>query len=197
MNKKLLNVLAVSTVLLTTAAPLTPSVSQPSTVLAASKKQTNKTVKMAVYKYSKNHKSHAKSMARGFVGNKAQVTVKNGRVVKLTIHVDGKNSPMGKGQNVEKIVKSLKINGVKGKKAKVSKDNSSFDFVFSGKAFKNNGWTKMSVTINFGGNMTEQAWVKFGKVSGVKKVTSKKHKKSLKKTRSHKKVSKKSIRRHR
>lgn len=59
MNKKLLKVLAVSTVLLTTAAPLTPSVSQPSTVLAASKKQTNKTVKMAVYKYSKNHKSHA------------------------------------------------------------------------------------------------------------------------------------------
>ena len=55
----------------------------------------------------------------------------------------------------------------------------------------------MSVTINFGGNMTEQAWVKFGKVSGVKKVTSKKHKKSLKKTRSHKKVSKKGIRRHR
>ena len=160
-------------------------------VMAA--EQSQKTVGMTVYKYSKNHRSHAKSMAQGFVGDKVQLTVSQKHVTKMTIHVNGKNSPMGKGQNVNKIVKSLKINGVSGKKGNVSADKSSFDFVFAGKAFKNNGWVKMQVTIDFGGKMTEQAWVKYDKVSGLttsKKKTDKKQKKASKK--SVKKVSKKS-----
>lgn len=51
----------------------------------------------------------------------------------------------------------------------------------------------MQVTIDFGGKMTEQAWVKYDKVSGLttsKKKTDKKQKKASKK--SVKKVSKKS-----
>ena len=63
----------------------------------------------------------------------------------------------------------------------------SFDFVFSGKAFKNNGWVKMNVTINFGSKMTEGAWIKFGKAAGVKKTAN-----TTKKVKMHKKVSKKS-----
>ena len=37
--------------------------------------QSQKTVGMTVYKYSKNHRNHAKSMAQGFVGDKVQLTV--------------------------------------------------------------------------------------------------------------------------
>ncbi|WP_251716313.1 hypothetical protein [Lactobacillus agrestimuris] len=185
MKKNLLKFIATSSAALTLATPVAFAMTQNPQIVSAAKVETQKSVKMTVYKYSANHKSRAKSMAQGFVGTKAGVTIKNGKVTKLTLHVDGKNSPMGKGQNVDKIVKSLKINGVSGHKENISADNSSFDFVFSGKAFKNNGWAKMSVTINFGGNMTEQAWVKFGKVSGVKATKANKKKAS-------KKVSKKS-----
>lgn len=45
----------------------------------------------------------------------------------------------------------------------------------------------MNVTINFGSKMTEGAWIKFGKASGVKKSAN-----SNKKVKAHKKVSKKS-----
>lgn len=200
MNKKILKLITISSSALMLTAPLAMSSTvQPTTVQAASK-QTKKSVSMLVYKYSKNHKSRAKSMARGFVGTKATVKVKSGKVQQLIVHVDGSKTPMGKGQDVAKIVRTLKINGVKAKKTNISKDKSKFDFVFSSKAFKNNGWAKMSVTINFGGNMTEAAWVKFGKVSGLKtsskktaKKATKKTKKSTKKTSSKsKKVSKKS-----
>ena len=191
MNKKLLKLIASSSVAMTLMAPGVAFMQTNPVVMAA--EQSQKTVGMTVYKYSKNPRSHAKSMAQGFVGDKVQLTVSQKHVTKMTIHVDGKNSPMGKGQNVNKIVKSLKINGVSGKKENVSADKSSFDFVFAGKAFKNNGWVKMQVTIDFGGKMTEQAWVKYDKVSGLttsKKKTDKKQKKASKK--SVKKVSKKS-----
>lgn len=194
MNKKVLKLFAASSVALMFTAPVIPVVENAPIVSAATLKQ--KTAKMSVYKYSKNHKSHAKSMAQGFIGNKVQLTIKGKKVTKMTIHVDGNNSPMGKGQDVDKIVRSLKVNGVSGQKENVSADHSSFDFVFSGKAFKNNGWVKMNVTIDFGGKMTEQAWIKFNKVSGVS-TTQKKHKKSVKKAKSHKKVSKKSHKSHR
>lgn len=134
---------------------------------ATTVKQETRSVKMLVYKDSKNHKGRAKSIARTFIGTKAKVILKNGRVSQLVIHVNGNGNSMGKGQNVDKIVKSLTVNGVKGKKANVSADRSNFDFVFSGKAFKNNGWAKMKVTIDFGAKMTEPAWIKFGKVSKV------------------------------
>lgn len=193
MNKNFFKIIVSSSVAMTLATPAM-TLAQTSPIVMATE-QSKKTVGMTVYKYSKNHRSHAKSMAQGFVGNKVKLTIKQNHVTKMTIHVDGKNSPMGKGQNVDKIVKSLKINGVSGKKANISADNSSFDFVFPGKAFKNNGWVKMQVTIDFGGKMTEQAWVKYDKVSSLttsQKKTNKKQKKVSKKT--NKKVSKKSSR---
>lgn len=196
MNKKIINLITISSSVLMLTSPIAMTTSQPQTVQAASKsKQTTKNVKMLVYKYSKNHKSRAKSMARGFVGTKASVKIKQGKVKQLIVHVDGSKTKMGKGQDVEKIVRSLTINGVKAKKANISKDKSKFDFVFSAKAFKNNGWAKMSVTINFGGmKMTEPAWIKFGKVSGLKQTakTNKKSKKATKTSSKSKKVSKKS-----
>lgn len=193
MNKKLLKLIASSSVALTLVAPATTFFQTNPVVMAA--EQSQKTVGMTVYKYSKNHRSRAKSMAQGFVGNKVQLTVSQKHVTKMIIHVDGKNSPMGKGQNVNKIVKSLKINGINGKKENVSADNSSFDFVFAGKAFQNNGWAKMQVTIDFGGKMTEQAWVKYDKATGLtvnKKKADKKQKKASNKNS--RKVSKKSTR---
>lgn len=168
MNKKMIKLLAIGSTLITLVTPVTSTIFQPTVTQAAT--QTEKTVTMLVYKDSKGHKSKAKSMARGFVGTKAKVSIRNNHIIKLTIHVNGQNSKMGKGQDVDKIVRSLQINGANGHKANISKDHSSFDFVFPPKAFKNNGWTKMKVTINFGAKMTEQAWIKFGKVSGIQAV---------------------------
>lgn len=178
MNHKLLKILtlSLSAVSLTGAAGL--STSSYHTSIAAVQKQTKK-VSMLAYKDSPKHKSRSKSMARGFIGTSAKLEVAGGKVKKLIVHVDGKNSPMGKGQNVNKIVRALKINGVKGKKAHLSKDNSSFDFIFKPQAFKNNGWAKMSVTINFSGKMTENAWLKFGKLAGVSKHAVKKPSKKV------------------
>lgn len=191
MNKKVLKIVLASSAILMMASPVMTINSSSDTVQAA---QVNdqKTVGMKVYKYTKNHKGHTKSMATAFVGNKAKLIVNNGKVSQMVIHVDGANSSMGKGQDVSKIVKSLRINGVSGQKKNISKDHSSFDFVFSGSAFKNNGWVKMNVTINFGGAMNEQAWVKFDKVSGLKNSNKKVVK--PKKQVNHKKVSKKSNR---
>lgn len=186
MSNRMLKVLGVCSLMVASVIPATGLINNNPVVYAASK-QKQESVSMLTYKDSKNHTSRSKSMARGFIGTKAKLVIKNGRVKQMIVHVDGKNSPMGKGQNVNRIVKSLKINGFKGKKANVSKDNSSFDFVFSGKAFKNNGWVKMNVTINFGSKMTEGAWIKFGKAAGVKKTAN-----TTKKVKMHKKVSKKS-----
>lgn len=185
MNKNFIKVLATTTVaisLMGMTADL--SINQPQIVKAARASQ--KSVSMLVYKYSANHTSQQKSMARGFVGTKAHVVVKNGKITKLIVHVDGKNSPLGKGKNVESIVRNLKINGISGKKANITKNHSSFDFVFPAKAFQNGSWAKMKVTINFGGKMTEYAWIKFGKISGIKAAPTPKAK-----SVSHKKVSKK------
>ena len=102
MNKKLLKLIASSSVAMTLMAPGVAFMQTNPVVMAA--EQSQKTVGMTVYKYSKNHRSHAKSMAQGFVGDKVQLTVSQKHVTKMIIHVDGKNSPMGKGQNVNKIV---------------------------------------------------------------------------------------------
>lgn len=185
MNKRFIKILAITTASIGLTTTVYNGFSPQTNVVQAAT-TTQKTVSMLVYKDSVNHKSRQKSMARGFVGTKAKVTVKNGKVNKLVIHVDGKNSALGKGKDVEKIVSSLKVNGVSGKKENISKDHSSFDFVFSAKAFKNNAWVKMSVTIDFGGKMAESAWIKFGKVSGVKTTATVKKTKSI----TNKKVSK-------
>lgn len=147
-------------------------------VKAATKTQT---VSMQVYKYTKNHRGRQKSMAQAFVGTKAKVVLNNGRVNKLIVHVNGQNNPLAQNQDVSKIVKALKINGVKSVKENISKDHSNFDFVFSKNAFKNNGWAKLNVEINLGTTMSEQAWIKFGKV----KVSASKSK-HVKKTRTKK-----------
>lgn len=188
MNKKVIKVFAIGAALMAATSPIMSIPTNTQYVQASTLKQRNKQVSMLVYKYSKNHKSRAKSMARSFVGSKAVVTIKAGYVTKMTIHVNGANNSMGKGQDVNNIVKSLKINGVNGHKENVSTDHSNFDFVFSGRAFKNNGWAKMNVTINFGSTMHEQAWVKFGKVGGLK---SKAQQKKDIVTKHYKKVSKK------
>lgn len=135
MNKNFIKVLATTTAtisLMGMASDL--SINQPKIVKAAQASQ--KSVSMLVYKYSANHSSRQKSMARGFVGTKARVVMKKGKVTKLIVHVDGKNSPLGKGKNVESIVRNLKINGISGKKANIAKNHSSFDFVFQLKLFK-------------------------------------------------------------
>lgn len=179
MNHKLLKVLAISfsaASLMGTVVSVSPS----QTSIAAVQTQTKK-VSMLAYKDSPKHKSRSKSMARAFIGTSAKLEVAGGKVKKLIVHVDGKNSPMGKGQNVNKIVRALKINGVKGKKAHLSKDNSSFDFVFKPQAFKNNGWAKLTVTIDFSGKMSENAWLKFGKAAGVNTLHAKKPSKKVSK----------------
>lgn len=164
MRMNILKVASVGAILALTT-PVFMTESNISTVQAAT--QTTQTVSMLAYKYSKNHKSHKASISRGFIGTKAKIVLKNKKVSQVIVHVDGNGSSMGKGQNVDKIVKALSLNGVKGKKANVSKDKSSFDFIFSSKAFKNNGWVKMQVTIDFGGKMSEPAWIKFGKLKSV------------------------------
>ena len=171
MNKNFIKVLATTTAAISLMGMTADSsINQPQIVKAAQASQ--KSVSMLVYKYSANHTNRQKSMARGFVGTKA--------------HVGVKNSPLGKGKNVESIVRNLKINGISGKKANIPKNHSSFDFVFPAKAFQNGSWAKMKVTINFGGKMTEDAWIKFGKISGIKAAATLKAK-----AVSHKEVSKK------
>lgn len=186
MSNKLLKVLSACSLIATAVVPAA-NLTNDSYVVQAASKEKQVSVSMLTYKDSKNHTSRSSSMARGFIGTKAKLVIKNGQVKQMIVHVDGNNSPMGKGQNVNKIVKSLKINGVSARKANISKDNSSFDFVFSGKAFKNNGWVRMNVTINLGTDISEGAWIKFGKASGVKKTAN-----TNKKAKTHKKVSKKS-----
>jgi uncharacterized protein with FMN-binding domain len=180
--------LAAAAVILLGAASET-SLTAASPVLAVSKKASSKKVSFHVYQKG----TKKTSMAQGFIGKSATVTIKNGRVTSLKLHVDGNNSPLGKGQDVAKIVKSLTINHVKGKKVNVASDHHSFDFVFPAAAFKSGARVPLSVTIDFGGSMKEDADLKFSKLAGIKAVkqskkTSHKHKKASKK---HKKTSKK------
>lgn len=171
-------------------------------VEAASKKSLTKTVSFKVYK----HKSKKTSMAQGFIGKKAKVVIKKGKVAQLILHVDGSKNKLGQGKDVSIIVKSLKINGKTGHKANIASDGSSFDFVFPGSAFKSGKKVSLKVTIDLGMKMNETADIKFGKVSGLKsshkhpkKVSkkTKRSKKSKKSRSSHKKVSKKRSKRHR
>ncbi|CCI84881.1 surface layer protein [Lactobacillus pasteurii DSM 23907 = CRBIP 24.76] len=99
-----------------------------------------------------------------FLGKSADVTVENGKVTQVTIHVSG-NTPMSKGQDMSKMMTSMTLNGVEGKQANVAKDGSSLDFVFAGEAYKEGKGT-IKFTINLGPkSMQEAADVTLGAVA--------------------------------
>lgn len=105
------------------------------------------------------------SEAAVFLGKTAQVTVQNGKVTSITLHVDGSAFPAAKGQDMSKLLSDVTLNGVEGKQENVAKDGSSLDYVFSGDAYKAGKGT-MSFTINaMGTTMKESADVTFGEIS--------------------------------
>lgn len=107
------------------------------------------------------------SEAAMFLGKSAQVTVKDGKVTELTLHVSGATQ-MTKGQDMSKMMSSVTLNGVKGKQANVAKDGSSLDYVFTGDAYKE-GKGVIKFTLNVMGKvMNESADVTLGAVEGVK-----------------------------
>lgn len=132
------------------------------------------------------------SEAGMFLGKSAQVTVKDGKVTELTIHVSGATQ-MTKGQDMSKMMSSVTLNGVEGKQANVAKDGSSLDYVFTGDAYKE-GKGVIKFTLNVMGKvMNESADVTLGAVEGVKTpaeqpsttTTTKKSAKKVKRTLKH------------
>ncbi|CCI86904.1 SLAP domain-containing protein [Lactobacillus gigeriorum] len=132
------------------------------------------------------------SEAAMFLGKSAQVTVKDGKVTELTIHVSGATQ-MTKGQDMSKMMSSVTLNGVEGKQANVAKDGSSLDYVFTGDAYKE-GKGVIKFTLNVMGKvMNESADVTLGAVEGVKTpaeqpattTTTKKSAKKVKRTLKH------------
>lgn len=131
------------------------------------------------------------SEAAMFLGKSAQVTVKDGKVTELTLHVSGATQ-MTKGQDMSKMMSSVTLNGVEGKQANVAKDGSSLDYVFTGDAYKE-GKGVIKFTLNVMGKvMNESAEVTLGAVEGVKTpaeqpatTTTKKSAKKVKRTLKH------------
>lgn len=142
------------------AAPVvTPAVSQP--VIAAEATNSAQTISMTITKTGSN----APSEAAMFLGNKAQVTVVNGKITEVKIHIDGSNSPRTKGQNMAKMISSLTLNGVNGKQENVAQDGSSLDFVFPASAYKD-GKGSIAFGLNvMGRTMNEKADVVLGNVT--------------------------------
>lgn len=157
MNKKINKIITIISLALMTTTPVLTMINQPNAVIAAD--QMTKNVEISIYKYSKDHNDHSKSMLEAYISKSAEVAVENGKVKRLIIHVnESKNS-------YTNVIENLKINGVSGHKENIS--NNGFDFVFSNKAFKNNGWAKMNVGINMKNKPNKQAWIKFGKVNDI------------------------------
>lgn len=130
------------------------------------------------------------SEAAMFLGKSAQVTVKDGKVTELTLHVSGATQ-MTKGQDMSKMMSSVTLNGVEGKQSNVAKDGSSLDYVFTGDAYKE-GKGVIKFTLNVMGKvMNESADVTLGAVEGVKTpaeqpaTTTKKSAKKVKRTLKH------------
>lgn len=131
------------------------------------------------------------SEAAMFLGKSAQVTVKDGKVTELTLHVSGATQ-MTKGQDMSKMMSLVTLNGVEGKQANVAKDGSSLDYVFTGDAYKE-GKGVIKFTLNVMGKvMNESADVTLGAVEGVKTpaeqpatTTTKKSAKKVKRTLKH------------
>lgn len=157
MNNIIIKIITISSLALMPISPFAMMVSQPNTVIAAEQKTKN--VEISIYKYSENHSDRSKSMVETYVSKNAEVAVENGKVKQLIIHVNNsKNS-------YTDVIESLKINGISGHKENIS--NNGYDFVFSNKAFKNDGWAKMNVDSNLKNGTNEQVWIKFGKVSSI------------------------------
>lgn len=139
--RKNTKIILTSLALLASASVLAPSAvvsaaDQPATNVAAttatSQNSDLQTITMTITKTG----STTPSEAAMFLGNSAQVNVKDGKVTEVIIHVDGSKAPMTKGQDMSKMVASLTLNGVAGKQENVAKDGSSLDYVFSADAYK-------------------------------------------------------------
>lgn len=196
--KKNTKIMLVSLSLLASAAMAMPAVS-PVTVHAAdqvaattSTSAQTQNVSLAITKSGTDQPSEAAM----FLGKTAQVSLENGKVSQITIHVDGANNPMTKGQDMTKMISSMSLNGVAGKQENVAKDGSSFDFVFPADAYRA-GKGNLEVSLNvMGKTMNEKADVTLGEVQTAANTndntatsTTKKAKKAVKK--SSKKVAKK------
>lgn len=164
------NIIIASAALLATTAFLsvTPINNQP--VFAAKTATTaataDQTISMNVYKTGTTQSS----MAAKFIGSSARVSIANGKVKNVYIHVDGSSAfaqnmikPMGKGKNIGDLISSLSLNGVSGTKTNISADG--LDYVFPASAYKEGKGT-LAVVISLPGMpLNEQADVVLGKVS--------------------------------
>lgn len=164
------NIIIASAALLATTAFLsvTPTNNQP--VFAAKTATTaataDQTISMNVYKTGTTQSS----MAANFIGSSARVSIANGKVQNVYIHVDGSSAfaqnmikPMGKGKNIGDLISSLSLNGVSGTKTNISADG--LDYVFPASAYKEGKGT-LTVVISLPGMpLNEQADVVLGKVS--------------------------------
>lgn len=164
------NIIIASAALLATTAFLsvTPTNNQP--VFAAETATTaataDQTISMNVYKTGTTQSS----MAANFIGSSAKVSIANGKVQNVYIHVDGSSAfaqnmikTMGKGKNIGDLISSLSLNGVSGTKTNISADG--LDYVFPASAYKEGKGT-LNVVISLPGMpLNEQADVVLGKVS--------------------------------
>lgn len=164
------NIIIASAALLATTAFLsvTPINNQP--VFAAKTATTaataDQTISMNVYKTGTTQSS----MAANFIGSSARVSIANGKVQNVYIHVDGSSAfaqnmikTMGKGKNIGDLISSLSLNGVSGTKTNISADG--LDYVFPASAYKEGKGT-LNVVISLPGmSLNEQADVVLGKVS--------------------------------
>lgn len=168
--RKNTKIILTSLALLASASVLAPSAvvsaaDQPATNVAAttatSQNSDLQTITMTITKTG----STTPSEAAMFLGNSAQVNVKDGKVTEVIIHVDGSKAPMTKGQDMSKMVASLTLNGVAGKQENIAKDGSSLDYVFSADDYKE-GAGSLEFGLNvMGKTMNEKADITLGKVA--------------------------------
>lgn len=136
---------------------------QPVSAVTATQNSDLQTITMTITKSG----STTPSEAAMFLGNSAQVNVKDGKVTEVIIHVDGSKAPMTKGQDMSKMVASLTLNGVAGKQENVAKDGSSLDYVFPANAYKE-GAGSLEFGLNvMGKTMNEKADVTLGQVANT------------------------------
>lgn len=150
-------------------APLADSASADTTPVVANtntaatntvKAADTQTVTMTITKTGTSQPSEAAS----FLGDSATVTLKDGKVSSVTIHVDGSKSPMTKGQDLSKVVSSVSLNGQVGKVENVAQNGTSLDFVFDGSAYKEGKGTLTFTLSVMGKTMNESADVTLGAV---------------------------------
>lgn len=136
---------------------------QPVSAVTATQNSDLQTITMTITKSG----STTPSEAAMFLGNSAQVNVKDAKVTEVIIHVDGSKAPMTKGQDMSKMVASLTLNDVAGKQENVAKDGSSLDYVFPADAYKE-GAGSLEFGLNvMGKTMNEKADVTLGQVANT------------------------------